>query len=1356
MANNKVLKFQVAIQDNATKGLEEIEKRFLGLSNKAVTVVGNINNELKKIGGVSFNMPDFSKMIGQLNNLQDTVLKKNVGDIPIFKNTLEQMQQLQNFIGKNTLSGELNQIKRSINGVFAEIPNVNAKSFTNYFNQLNKAYNDFLSKIGNSRTVPKEVSDISGRVRAMGGLAGNNSLLREYQAQAEQIKATIINTINETKNSIEATKALLSSKALDFGKISGNIDKTAESLNKLSEAFTKFNGTIGGDKNLLNMMTGMGEIIRNVRLSMSQLQQGQENLNWGKSMQDNVKSILQAKAELEKLVPLVEKLKTQQLLSKNLGLDTANIDATIQRVQHLQQLLASVTMNGGLSVSKIQGLSGLNTSQLMSVYREHLVTARNDLATQSQANAQALKNEAQAQNENEQAKKQAITTNAQLTQEESRLSQAIQQTTNSAHGQSQVLSDLKSMAFQYLSIYGVQNFVTNMAQITGELQLQAKSLEVILNNASAAKQMYGEIRDLSQMSPYSFEDLLKSHRQLAAFGIEPKDMFPTMKSLADIGAGLDVDISRLILAFGHTRSYGYLSGIQNRQFENAGIDMIGGLAAKYNELADAEKRAGREANYVTRADIFKRMRARSIPFEDVQDVVLDLDKPGGKFYNMQIRQFETLGGKLRNLRNNYRIMMSELGNSNQGILMGSVSIINDLTEHWEKYARVIKGVAIAYGTLKLAGLASNKAIIAANKEIMASSVARNSLSGTTAYLNGSIGMWKAMGSSRKWNPQTSSVASVDNDGAVLNLAANEKINNFTKQRIALTGKLTAAQRELLLVESGIGKARAAQIAGFSAWKRGLMSVRLGMIAVAQSAKAMAVALLSNPMTWLFAAVTAITALADKLGQTSEEAENLKNSIKDAAQTDIQGLNQLLEPYENNGILKIKGTSSTSSGGYTATRKMVDVNEVELEAHGIENVFDELKRALQVQSPFYDGDYFDIMKAKDQTDQVQEMFRKLENFNYVKQVEQMTADRIEAGYNNTGAQGILRPDTWWRLESLGANMKDFAEAKADYVNNIRISETTWNSFAKEDKQAIESYVKELGISRDEAFGKYLINDESARSRMQGSLSGANFDRLSSVKSSLKTVQEDMKPVAQMFASVFKDSFSGNTDGMITYFEDTMEKVYSEMKIGSPETQAILSDKMANLVYGAMIGMGDSAAAEDYINRFMERQVGVIANKTINSTITADTSEADVPKKVKEAINGAISAMQKSSNEFVDRWAKMGKDAREKFIKELEKSGNGAANSIRKILSWQGRAKKFGVSVSPTIDVDYTEFIESKRKLIKETEDKLKANAKRIKFILGVDVLPDFNFKNTKEVQAFLKLINGQMKRLQIIKSLLKRY
>lgn len=1341
MANDKILKFQVAIQDNATEELDKIEKQLNGIVEKFRTSVGSVNAELGKIGK-GFQLPNMAEALKQTEQLKET-LKKGTGDIPLFKNVLEQMQQLQGFVGKNTLGAELDRMKKSLNGVFAEIPNVNASSFSAYFNQLSKAYSDFMAKLGNQRAMSPNLVSIGESIQKMGAFSGGDTLLRDYQAQAEQIRSTIINTIRETNTVIAETKRLIGSGgSLDFSKINANINATAESLNKLSEAFTKFNGTIGGDKNLQNMMAGMGEIIRNVKLAMGSLEQGQKDLNWGKTMRDNAKSVLQASAELEKLVPLMEKLKTQRFMSKNLGLDTSNIDKAIQRVQHLQQLLASITVSGGLSVSKLENLNGLNTTQLMSMFREHLVSARNDLATQSQANTQALKNEAQAQKENELAKKQSAQASGHLAQEESRLAQSIQHVTNSARGQSQVVSDLKSMAMQYLSLWGAQSLVTNMAQITGELQLQAKSLEVILNNASAAKQMYGEIRDLSQMSPYTFEDLLKSHRQLAAFGIEPKDMFSTMKSLADIGAGLDVDISRLILAFGHTRSYGYLSGIQNRQFENAGIDMIGGLAAKYNELADAEKRAGREAQYVTRADIFKRMRARSIPFEDVQDVVLDLDRPGGKFYNMQIRQFETLGGKLRNLRNNYRIMMSEIGNSNQELLMGGVNIINDLTEHWEKYARVIKGVAFAYGTLKLAGLASSKAVAAANKQIMASSLASNQQIMTSAYLN-TTGPWYrrmffAAANKIEKAPQVPS----NND--FQNLRNNKEINNITKQRIALTAKLTEAQRAELLTATGVNQARAAQIAGFSAWRRGLMSVRLGMIAVAQSAKAMAVAILTNPATWIFAAIAGITALADKLGQTAEQAESLKKTIKDAAQTDIQGLNQLLDPFENNGILKTTGESSISGGGYTATRKLIDVDAIELEAHGVEGVFDELKRALQVQSPFYEGDYFDIMKAKDQAGQVEEAFRKLENFRYVKQVEQMTADRMESGLKETGAG--YTPFTWGRGESLGTNMKDYAEAQAAYTNGMRITETMWNAFAAEDKRAIDNYVKELGVSRDEALGKYLLNNEDARERLKVSLSMKNFEQLGAVMTHLETAKSDMKPTAKAFASIFKDAFSGNADGAMTYFEDTMNKMFAEAKIGSPEAQAELSSNMAIFIRDAMNEAGNKAGGEEFLIKYIERHVGVMANRLINKDVNINTKEEDVKKIAEKSTMSAIEAIKKSDPKIAKELSKLGDSAMKALIERINKSNEGVANSLRKILSWQGRAKRFGIAVQPTIDVDYTEFISEQRKLIKEAEDKLKVNDRRIKTILKVDVLPDFNFKNVEEVKAFLKLIGGQRKRL----------
>lgn len=1363
MASDKVLKFQVAIQDNATKGLEEIEKKFLRLSNQAVTVVGNINNELKKIGGVSFNMPDLAKTIGQLNSLQDSISKKNVGDIPIFKNTLEQMQQLQNFIGKNTLTGELERIKRSINGVFAEIPNVSANSFTSYFNQLNKAYNDFLSKMGNSRTLPKDVSDIGGRITAMGGLAGNNSLLREYQAQAEQIKATILNTINEVRNSIEATKVLLSSKSLDFGKISTNIDNTAESLNKLSEAFTRFNGTIGGDKNMLNMMTGMGEIIRNVKFSMNQLEEGNKSLQLSKSMQDFAKSINDAQVQMVKLEEIHDKLAR----TAGKGLDKLGVDATSairQRQVEMTSIftnLQQIASNGG-----VHPTTGLTTSQYMGSAEVQiaLIRAKREEADVRKKVEEVIKQEEQAEKQNGAAKQQSIGITAKLSQEESRLSQAIQQTTNSAHGQSQVLSDLKSMAFQYLSIYGVQNFVTQMAQITGELQLQAKSLEVILNNASAAKQMYGEIRDLSQMSPYSFEDLLKSHRQLAAFGIEPKDMFPTMKSLADIGAGLDVDISRLILAFGHTRSYGYLSGIQNRQFENAGIDMIGGLAAKYNELADAEKRAGREATYVTRADIFKRMRARSIPFEDVQDVVLDLDRPGGKFYNMQIRQFETLGGKLRNLRNNYRIMMSELGNSHQGFLMGSVNIINDLTEHWERYARVIKGVALAYASLKLAGLASNKAVMAANKEIMASSVARNSMEGTTAYLNGSTGMWGAMGSSRKFFQGRlrgfrwfgTDKASAANDGEVLNLAANKEINNLTKQRIALSGRLTAAQRELLLVESGIGKARAAQIAGFSAWRRGLLSVRLSMIAVAQSAKAMAVALLSNPMTWLFAAVTAITALADKLGQTSEQAENLKKSIQDAAQTDVQGLNQLLEPYEKNGVLNIKGKSSTSRNGETAVKKHVDINVQELMAHGIDAVFDELKRALQVQSPFYEGDYFDVLKAGNQAKQVEAIFRKLENISYVKQVELTSADQIEEAYNDTGAH--WNPLTWGRGESLGTNMKDFAEAQAEYANNFRITEDTWNAVKPEDKEAIEKYIRDLGLSRDEAIRKYMHDNPDKVSGLPSKISAYQYSYGNTAKKQLEEATKDMPNVADSFVAIFKDRFSGDMEGAMTFFDDVMNKMYAEHGIGSPEAQAALSENMVTTVVESMKKMG-LRDANAFLQKFIEKQVGAHVIKDVETKVNRNTSDKDARKIIDKSSKAWLNALLAGNEELRRKWEKLSTEMKNTTLRNITEAGKKLAEETRRVKNWQDEARRAGLSVDFNTEQDYTEFIQKQRKAIKDAQEILDANEKKLKFELGVNI--DLKIDSIADAKKLKDAINKQLQYLFTVannfkKAVIKKY
>lgn len=1338
MDRNNVLKFQVAIEDQASKGLEEIEKNLNGIVDKFKSSVGGINAELGKIGQTA-QMPNIAEGIRQIDQLKES-LKKDTDNIPLFKNVLEQMQQLQNFIGKNTLGSELDKMKNSLNRVFGEIPKVDNNSFTAYFNQLNKAYNDFMAKFGTQRTQTPNLLSIGESMQKMGSLSGNDTLLREYQAQAEQIKATIINTIKETNTVIEATRKLIGGGgSLNFDTINKNIDATAASILKLKSAFEQFNGVVDKEGKLSNMMAGMGEIIKSVRYSMNTLKEGQENLNWGKMMNDNAKSVIQARVELERLVPLIEKLKVQQLVSKNLGLDTSNIDATIQRVQHLQQLLMSITAHGGLTSTGVENLNGLNASQLMAAYKEHLVTARNDLATQSQANTQALKNEAQAQKENELAKRQAAQANAQLSQEENRLSQAIQQTTNSAHGQSQVISDLKSMALQYLSVWGAQQFVTDMANITGELELQKKSLEVILNSASAAQQMYSEIRDLSQMSPYTFEDLLKSHRQLAAFGIEAKDVFSTLKSLSDIGAGLDVDVSRLILAFGHTKSYGYLSGIQNRQFETAGIDMIGALTEKYNKLAAAEERAGRQAEFVTRRDIFSKMRDRSIPFEDVQDVILDLDRPGGKFYNMQIRQFETLGGKLRNLRNNYRIMMSELGEDNKGFLMGTVGIINDLTENWQRYARVLKGVALGYGAMKLAAMLAGKSALAANKEIAASTVARNSIAGTTANLNGTMSTWRAMGSSRKIFG--GSFVSSANDNEVRNIAKNKEINNLTKQRIALTGKLTEAQRAYLLQSAGISGVESRRIALLSNWRRRLMSVRLGMIAVAQSAKAMAVALLTNPMIWIMAAVAGFTALIDKMGETSEQAEELKNTLKEGAETDIQGIRQSTEQFVDSKIVEMKDVGSFKNSYGTANIKRATINEGLLKDYGVDAVFEELDKALQSHSPLYEGDYFDIVKAEGQAAQVKAAFDKLNDIDYAKQIRSITQDRIGNAVDKTGGWND------WGTEGLETNMKDFSDYYSNLVNNLTINDAEWNRLAARDKQNIENYARQLGLSRKEALAKYMFEDGfKFGNEYYGSTHDADV-----AKDALKTAKNDMQPLASEMSDILKESFSGNMDAGIEYVQDVLNQIFSQAKIGNEEVKAHLSEEFYELLIQSMRDAGNTKDADSLEQILMERIAGTFLMSSLKKNISPKTTQKEMYKSVSDGISAAIEAAKKKSKKFLEFWNKLGKEGQKKFVAGLKGSGLNYSALLMSQKDWQTRALAMKLKLNLQTDVDYTEFIKKQRETIKKAQEILLSNKSKIKWALGVEV--NLDVRSVGDADKLLKMFEAQKK---VVEAQRKKY
>lgn len=1009
---------------------------------------------------------------------------------------------------------------------------------------------------------------------------------------------------------------------------------------------------------------------------------------------------------------LVSKLTEYNKLIEKAGkfnIDTTDLEKAIAELEKFRVRAKAIADGKGV------GADGETARQLR--FSQGYV----DASSKAEVAASSLKLQVASAKESESASRN-------LTAEQERLASAFQKATGAAQGQSQVFSDLKSLMYQYFSVYGAQQFLTEMANITGELELQKKSLEVILDSGTAASTMYSQIRDLSQQSPYTFEDLLKSHRQLAAFGVEGKDLYGTMKALSDIGAGLDVDVSRLILAYGHTKSYGYLSGIQNRQFETAGIDLVGGLTDYYNKRAKEDQANGISANFVTRKDIFKKMRDRSIPFEDVKSVILGLDQPGGKFYNMQERQFDTLGGKLRNLKNNYRIMMSEIGESNKGLLMGFVGVINNATENWAKYANAIKGVAFAYGILKARQMALGKFMLPQGVAVSKTIAQIKRETGITDFLNG-YGVSK-YGSSRGGNSgytptkvNTSAQISRAQEAAKKEIMNNKELTNSMKQRIALTSKLTDAQKVEILTQTGVAEAQAKYLVGLKGVRRQLLLARLAVRGFVASIAAML------PQMGIFATIAAITALHEKTKQMEADAADFANTIRDNAKTDAAGIKETVEQYDD---LYRLGTSNKASDTALFRAKA--------DAQGASDVFDDLRKKLENQSPMYEGDYFDVMKANSQMNQLQEMFKKFKTLQKVKNVEQNTAGMFEDAMNE-GSGWFTRGSIY--AEDLKKNLEEYANERKRVVNRFLVGDD-WKRLSAKEKRDIYVYANEIGEAMKDAESQKRV---LANYTLRGG-NDTNKAVLYSVTQNYKDVEEGMKFFADHLASVFINSYGDDVDAMSVHFSDIMNQMITGSKIADKATIDQITDQFLTELIESMQAAGESRKnIQGFIKQVITKSVGGGVAKLLEGRINDTMSQSEVNKAVKTAISKVKNSFS-SSHIGLEAKARLYGLSNEEIIKIVTEAANNLGRAMAATEPWQRRALKFKLGIMWDQGEGWSSYIDKVRK---DLHDKASASfnkVMRFKTKFKLDLSFDIDAKNAIKRIAYLvnDVINPLIRRL----------
>lgn len=732
---------------------------------------------------------------------------------------------------------------------------------------------------------------------------------------------------------------------------------------------------------------------------------------------------------------------------------------------------------------------------------------------------------------------------------------------------------MKSYAGTFVSFYGLKSLLNDVIQIGGEFEVQHIALKSILGDIEQANTMFNEMKQLAVVSPFNFKQLATYSKQVAAFGIPYEEMYDTTKRLADISAGLGVDMNRLILAFGQVRSAAVLRGQELRQFTEAGIPMVKALADEFTKL---------NGRVVTTGEVFELISKRAVPFEMVKKILWEMTDEGGRFYNMQYELADTLAGKWSNLQDAWEIMLSEFarGESLSGkVLKTMVTWTTTLIENLNKIAPLLGGLAIGWGVGKVASLATN--VLTLGEATMAKRIAQaqklNAIKIRERYIQGEINASEM---------QSLMIRNRDINMWRTQLALSGRMNNMQLLRINYQ---SISNRRMLvtLVQMGqIDRAMAKLIMKGKVMQVGIRS--LGM----------ALKTAFGPLGWVMIAIDAIVA-----GLMS--AWSSSNELNESINTAMESVKQRYE--EVSGFIKNNPIEVVVTGGdLNEMKKVIQQYKDELRTNFPDIADAAISRAANGKGNSY---LTDPDAAKEM---LNNLYAEARALNAIQKQAEGVAGAFQRAADAADTSGT---------ESVKTNMQDFQNKINDFTRAIRWSENDFHSFA-------DSLITEGSKINDGASvavqgyrNTILILGQHIKKMLDDGHSLATVARYISTYSDDIGKKFNIIPAGSKILSIQKDNYNFlyNKEVMNEYEDDftsQLTKMYDDIKKELKKQNIDLAtDKGQNIFHIlAAQWMGDnefSGEMTQFANLFFDKLINADFQ---SQSITLPKYVADAMKRI----------------------------------------------------------------------------------------------------------------------------------------------
>ena len=456
------------------------------------------------------------------------------------------------------------------------------------------------------------------------------------------------------------------------------------------------------------------------------------------------------------------------------------------------------------------------------------------------------------------------------------------------NSQLSIVGQLRNEFLGLYSIYAAQNFLRAVVDIGGELENQKIAMASILQDEGKATTIFNQIKKLAVASPFGVMDLNQYAKQLSAYSIPYNELYDTMKRLADISAGVGVDMGRIILAYGQIKAAKFLKGTELRQLTEANIPMVDKLAERFTKL---------EGRIVSAGEVLDMISKKKVTFEDVKDVLWELTDDGGMFNNMQEVLSESVKSKWKNLADAIDIMLGDIAESMGSTLKWTAESLTTLAQNWKELVQAAVG---AFGFWKAAMLVNSRLVVGEYKNISQTVLANKRL--TAEKLRVEAAYRKLTVAEQQLIATSNKLTYADYEQMAV---SGQLTKNKLLQLVAMK-RLTVAQAESIALQAKMGRLDVSQISHIGAMNVGIRALWGNLKNLGMVLKGLA------PQFIVFAAASAIFELWYKSGQKADEMNERISELTTRAQDGFKNLTKEAQKFADVDPFKANDASLISS------------------------------------------------------------------------------------------------------------------------------------------------------------------------------------------------------------------------------------------------------------------------------------------------------------------------------------------------------------------------------------------------------------------------------------------------------------